>query len=189
MDYIFKEAESLTKKVCSRDPFELLDFIGARVKYSFDYQPDGLQGFATIIKQFKFAVINGHLKDELRRIVAGHEAAHLIIHQEEIMLSPVKALKDFDLFNSPGKLEYQANSFLADFLLSDKDVLDAVAQVDNDYFATARATCVPPHLLAFKLFSMMRRGYAVRPPVDLESCFLKTQKSGGGNNARSSNSP
>ena len=172
MGYIFNEAETIAAKYQTRDPYKLLDSIGAIVKVEYDFDPDGLKGFAAIIKRVMFCVINGHLAEHEQRIVAGHEAAHLILHRKEILLSPAKALQDFDLFNNSGRLEYQANSFLADFLVSDDEVMDVITQSDCDYFANARELNMPPHLLAFKLFSMMHRGYSVRNPIGLSSNFL-----------------
>ena len=124
-----------------------------------------------------FAVINGNLNEHDRRIVAGHEAAHLIIHRTEILNSPAKALKDFNLYDNRGRLEYQANSFLADFLVSDEEVLEALSNEDNDYFANAKELYLPPPLLAFKLHSMVRRDYKVRNPMDLQSGFLGNNRS------------
>ena len=172
MGNIFNEAEYVADKYQTRDPYKLLDAIGAIVKYEYDYQPDGLKGFAAIIKRVMFCVINGNLTEHERRIVAGHEAAHLILHRKEILQSPAKALKDFDLFNNSGRLEHQANSFLADFLVSDIEAMDAIIHAESDYFTTARELNMPPHLLAFKLYSMMHRGYSVRNPVGLDSKFL-----------------
>ena len=172
MGYVFAEAEKAVKLYQTRDPYELLDCIGAIVQFNYDYHPDGLKGFSTILNRVMFAVVNGHLDDYDKRIVAGHEAAHLILHKNEILLSPAKALKDFDLFNNSGQLEYQANSFLADFLVSDEEVLEVLSNEDSDYFANARELYMPPHLLAFKLHSMMKRDYKVRSPIDLHSGFL-----------------
>jgi Zn-dependent peptidase ImmA (M78 family) len=173
VDQLYNVAESLVKKVYSRDPFDLLGYIGARVKYNYEYQPDGLQGYATIIKRIKFAVINGHLNSNYRRIVAGHEAAHLINHQAEILSSPSLALQDFNMFNGSGRLEYQANSFLADFLVSDKEIMELIKSEEHDYFTVANELRLPPALLSFKLYSMIARGHNVRNPVDLNSAFLK----------------
>jgi Zn-dependent peptidase ImmA (M78 family) len=172
MGYEYAEAEKAVKLFQTRDPYELLDCIRAKLRYCYEYEPDGLKGFSTILNRVMFAVVNGHLDEHDRRIVVGHEAAHLILHKNEIMLSPVKALKDFDLFSNSGRLEYQANSFLADFLVSDEDVMDVLSNEDNDYFANARELYMPPHLLAFKLHSMMKRDYKVRNPIDLQSGFL-----------------
>ena len=128
------------------------------------------------MNRVKYAVINGHLDEHEQRIVAGHEAAHLIIHRTEILLSPAKALKDFNIYNNSGRLENQANSFLADFLVSDDDVMEVIAYDDRDFFATARELYIPPPLLGFKLYSMARRGFDVRNPVDLQSGFLGRNK-------------
>lgn len=172
MGYEYEAAMQAAKKHDTRDPFELLKAIGAEVRYFYDFEVDGLKGYSTILNRMMFAVINGNLHEHDRRIVAGHEAAHLILHKNEILLSPVKALKDFNLFDNSGRLEYQANSFLADFLVTDEEVMEALSNEDSDYFASARELYMPPHLLAFKLHSMMKRDYKVRSPIDLKSGFL-----------------
>ena len=172
MDYIYLEAENAVKRFQTRNPYELLDAIGAELRFSYDYEPDGLKGFSAIFNRVMFAVINGHLNEHDRRIVAGHEAAHLILHKIEIMTSPAQALKDFHLYDNSGRLEYQANSFLADFLVSDEELLEAISYEDSDFFVVARELCIPPPLLAFKQNSMMRRDYKLRNPIDLQSKFL-----------------
>jgi Zn-dependent peptidase ImmA (M78 family) len=167
----YEAAEDAVKKFQTRDPYKLLEAIGANLRFDYEYEPDGLKGFSAILNRIKFAVINGHLNEHDRRIVAGHEAAHLILHKAEIMSSPAQTLKDFNLYDNSGRLEYQANNFLANFLVSDEDVMEAISS-DNDFFANARELYIPPPLLAFKLHSMMRRDYKVRNPIDLQSGFL-----------------
>ena len=109
--------------------------------------------YSTIMNRIMFAVINGNLDEQDRRIVAGHEAAHLMLHKTEILSSPAQALRDFNLYDYSGRLEYQANSFLADFLVSDEDMLYTIT-INNDFFANAKELYIPPPLLAFKLHSM-----------------------------------
>jgi len=172
MDYLYAEAERAAKKFHTRDPYDLLDAIGAMTRYCYEYEKDGLKGYSTILNRVMFAVINGHLNEHDRRIVAGHEAAHLILHKNEILFSPAKALKDFNLYDNSGRLEYQANSFLADFLVSDDEVLEVISDEDSDFFINAKQLYIPPPLFAFKLHSMMRRNHKVRNPIDLHSGFL-----------------
>lgn len=172
MGYIYEEAERAAKKYQTRNPYKLLDAIGAKTHYCNDYEPDGLKGFSTILNRVMFAVINSHLNEHDKRIVAGHEAAHLILHKKEILLSPAQALKDFTLFDNSGRLEYEANTFLADFIVSDEDVMDVISNEEHNFFSHAKELYVPPHLLAFKLHSMMRRDYQVKNPVDLQGRFL-----------------
>lgn len=169
---IYNEADGYARRFKTRNPYELLDAIGAITVFSDEYEPDGLKGFSTILGRVMFAVINSKLNEQDRRIVAGHEAAHLILHKREILLSPAKAMKDFNLFDNSGRYEHQANNFLADFLVADDEVMDIIRSNELDYFGTARELCMPPPLLAFKLYSMMQRGFAVRNPVNLTSDFL-----------------
>ena len=174
MDSIYAQVETTIDKYQTRDPLELLGAIGAITRISYDFAPDGLKGFATIQRGTMYAVINGHLNEHEKRIVAGHEAAHLILHRDEIINSPGQAMPDFDLFDNSGRLEHQANRFLADFLVRDDEVLEVIAQSDGDYFCTASLLHMPPALLAFKLHSMIARGFELCLPVDLESGFLGT---------------
>jgi Zn-dependent peptidase ImmA (M78 family) len=173
MDYIYHKAEELARKFDTRDPYELLQCISARLLYFENIKTDELKGYATIIKRQKFVAVNQNLNRHDQRIVAGHEAAHLILHKQEILCSTCKAINDFDMYNDSGRLEYQANLFLANFLVSDAQVLSAIANTEDDYFRTARELYFPPPLLAFKLHGMMRRGLSVRPPIDLNSIFLR----------------
>ena len=170
-DYVYNEVERIIDKYGTRDPFELLDAIGATTKISYKYPSDGLKGYCTILNRTQYVVINGNLDEFDRKVAAGHEAAHLIIHREQIMSSPVRTMRDFNLFDNSGRIEREANFFLADFIISDDDTLDAV-KTGCDYFSAARSLYIPAPLLAFKLYSMMRRGYDVHSPVDPDSKFL-----------------
>ena len=174
MDRIYLEAERAVKKYGTRNPYELLDGMGAILEFSHDYQPDGLKGFAAIINSVMYVVVNGHLGEHDRRIVVGHEAAHLILHKNEILRCPAKAMKDFNLYCETGRLEHQANHFLADFLVSDEQLLDVAYGKNLGYFQVASELYLPPELLAFKLSSMIGRGLPVKQPVGLESDFLRS---------------
>ena len=173
MDYSYFAAEGAARRCDSRSPYDLLDSIKAVTRISHDFASDGLKGFAAIEHSTLYAVINGKLDEYERRIVAGHEAAHLILHRDEILGTPARALQDFCLYTNNGRLEQQANRFLADFLVSDETTLEAISNSESNYFATASSLYLPPELLAFKLYSMMQRGLPVRNPVDLKSNFLK----------------
>ena len=170
MSSVCLEAERIVEKYGTRNPYELLDAIGAVTVLSDAYSSDGLKGYSAILNRIMYAVVNCKLRPEERRIIAGHEASHLIIHKNEIMASPVQMMKDFNIFDNSGRYEREANTFLADFLVSDKDVLEVIS--DRDYLGAARELCLPPHLYAFKLHNMMQRGYKVHSPVNLDSRFL-----------------
>lgn len=71
-----------------------------------------------------------------------------------------------------GKKEREANVFAADFLIQDEDVLKRMKACDSNFFNVAKALRIPAPFFAFKLYSMVERGYAMRMPVDLDSAFL-----------------
>ena len=172
MIYIHQAAENAVKKHATRNPYELLKSMGAVVRFSYGYDPCGLKGFSAIQNKIMFVVINGNLSEAEKRIVAGHEAAHLILHKAEILRTPAKALKDFSIYDNSGRLELEANTFLSDFLLEDNEVMDAISDSSRDFFACASELNVPPQLLGFKLLGMKNRGYDVHLPIPLESGFM-----------------
>ena len=173
MNYIYTAAENMAKKHSTRNPYELLKSMGVTVRFSYGYDPDGLKGFSTIQNKIMFVVINGNLTDSEKKIVAGHEAAHLILHKAEILSSPIKALRDFTIYDNSGRLEYEANTFLSDFLLTDENVMDVISEGSHDFYACASELFIPPQLLGFKLASMMNRGLDVHLPIPLQSDFMK----------------
>ena len=171
MDQIYLQAEKTVQTHGTRDPYEPLECMNVITRFSCEFAEDGLKGFSAIFNRAKYVVINSDLDEWDRKVVAGHEAAHLILHEEEILSGRSKALRDFDLWSTNGRLEYEANQFLADFLVSDERVLSA-ADCYDDYCAIASELYLPQPLLAFKLHSMMCRELPVRSPVDLKSNFL-----------------
>jgi len=176
MEHTYRAAQEAVHRYQTRDPYELLDCIGVVTRVTQAFEADNLKGFAMIEGRTCYAVINGNLNEHDQRIVAGHEAAHLILHKDEIKQSPGMAMRDFQLYPQSNRLERQANQFLADFMVSDGCVMEAVHFRDLDFQQMASTLYLPPELLNFKLFSMMQRGLPVEPVVDLRSDFLR----GGG---------
>jgi len=175
MDYLFRTSQEMVEQYKTRDPYKLLECIGAVTRLTSAFEADDLKGFAMIENRIRYAVINERLNEYEQRIVAGHEAAHLILHEDVILQSPNRVLQDLDIYYNRGRLENEANRFLADFLTSDEEVLRQIKwHKEYDYYGLAKVLYLPPPLLAFKLYSMMQRGLPVRNPVDLRSDFLKS---------------
>jgi len=166
---IFTQAEELQQKYHSRDPFILLDALHIVTMFSDRYSPDGLKGFCTIQNQSKYVVINDHLDEAEQRVVAAHELGHLILHRPDLKIG---AFRDNDIYMATGKKEREANFFAADLLIADEDVIELMKTCDADFFNVAKALLIPSPFFAFKLYSMVQRGFAVRVPVDLDSAFL-----------------
>lgn len=168
-DMIFLQAERLRKKYHTRDPFELLKANNVVVDFTREFGKDGLKGFCTIINRVRYVVINDYLSDEEQRVVAGHEAGHIILHMDDLKIG---AFRDNDIYQAKSTKEREANFFSADFLLSDDEVLDAMLACDANFFTVAHALYIPVPFFAFKLYSMVSRGYTMKMPVELDSTFL-----------------
>ncbi len=121
--------------------------------------------------RLQYVVINQKQPTEEQRVVAGHEAGHLILHSLELKAGA--PMQDFDVYNVTSRLERQANFFAADFLINDDDVLDLMHSHDADFFVVAKELSIPAPFFAFKLYSMVNRGHSMRVPLDLNSTFLK----------------
>ena len=170
--YLHKIADYYANEFDTRCPFELLDAIGAITMFDYDFSPKGLKGLATYMNNFPYAVINGNLSKIKQRLVAGHEAGHLILHKPEIL--QLGAFKDYRVYGDTSKLEYEADIFMVNFLISDKDVLDAIANDhDGNFFTTAAELFMPHQLLAYKLHNMTQRGHHVKSPIDLDMKFFQ----------------
>ena len=168
-DHIFAQAERLRKKYRTRDPYEALEEMNVVIMYSNAFARDGLKGFCTIQNKTKYVVINEHLSEEEQRVVAAHELGHIVVHNTDLKIG---AFKDNDIYMATGKKEREANFFAADFLIADEDVIDLMKTCDANFFNVAKALSIPAPFFAFKLYSMVERGYAMRVPVDLDSAFL-----------------
>ena len=168
--FVYSQAQKYARKLHTNDPFALLDALGAVVIRSDRYRQDGLRGFCTVIGRIRYVVINAKQSVDEQRIVAAHEAGHLILHGERLK---VGTLKDLELYNGTSRLEREANLFAADFLIGDEETVGLIREKDADFFSVAGALRVPPPLFAFKLYSMVSRGFRVSVPMTPESAFLK----------------
>ena len=168
-DHIFAQAEQLRKKYRTRDPFEALEGMNVEIMFTDAFACDGLKGFCTIQNRIKYVVINERLSDEDQRVVAAHELGHLVVHNTDLKIG---TFRDNDIYMATGKKEREANFFAADFLIADEDVIDLMKTCDANFFNVAKSLFIPAPFFAFKLYSMVERGYAMRVPVDLDSTFL-----------------
>lgn len=169
LNTIFAEATRYRKKYNTRDPFELLNALNVNTDFTRAYPKDGLKGYCTILNRIEYARINDYLLMPEKVVVAGHEVAHIILHLKDLKIG---AFQDHDIYNATGKKEREANFFAAEFMLDDEEVLDLMHSCGANFFSVAKALCVPAPFFAFKLYSMVERGYAMRMPVDLDSAFL-----------------
>ena len=163
---IHDAVEALRKKFGTSDPFDLVDALGIHFGYT---NASKLKGYYAVQNRERFIRVNANLRESEQRIVLAHELGHDQRHRE---LARVHPLRDSSLYDMSSKFEHQANLYAAELLIPDQDVLDCIAE-ELDYLAMCRTLSIDPHLMAFKMFSMVQRGYHVNVPQNLDSRFLR----------------
>lgn len=158
--------DALKKKYGTSDPFELIDALGIHFGYTAALR---LKGYYVVQNRERFIRINANLSEQEKRMVAAHELGHDRQHRA---LARIHPLRDVSLYNMNSRYEHQANLFAAELLISDQDVLGCIAE-DIDYLSMCRLFSVDPALMAFKMFSMLQRGYPINMPQNLDSRFLR----------------
>lgn len=167
---IFYEAERHVRKVGSRNPFELLDYLHCKVIFSDRHPADGLKGFCTVQLKTRYAMINANMEENGQSVVGAHEGGHLVIHTSGNKLF---TFREDVLCSNASILEREANLFAVDFLICDDDFMDCVETYGGDIFKTACDLNVPVDFLTFKIHSMMQRGFKLQLPMEMDSTFLK----------------
>ena len=165
--YIVREAQRLRTKYHTCNPFKICKALNITVREDPSFIH--LKGFYCVMNRQRFIIINANLSEHDKHIVCAHELGHDRLHRKMAAASP---LRDFSLYEMSSKPEYQANLFASEILISDNDVLN-LAQSGIDYFSMCRTLSYAPDLVAFKLFSMIQRGYALNLPQNVNSRFLK----------------
>lgn len=166
--YIIDEVERVAGKYGTRDPVALIRGCGAILRYSDRYK--SLKGYYFHSLRSDFIVVNSKLPRAEKRIVAAHEFAHFILHREQAKNGPIH---DTIMFAVNSRMEYEANLFCAELLLTDSEVNAAARETEGDFFTISRWLGVMPELLLFKLHGMNERGSRFVLPLSLNSGFLK----------------
>lgn len=111
---IKEQANQLTVRFNTNDPFEIADYLGIIVSV----RPLGdLNGYILLEKGFSFVSINSSLDDHQRALVCGHEIGHHILHQgfNRIFMDSC-TLSKTDLY------EIEADRFAVDLLYNDDEL-------------------------------------------------------------------
>lgn len=171
--YVFSQVQKYVRKFNTRDPYEILDALNVVTKMSDVYPRKGLKGYCIQLNRTNYVVINEKLPEAEQRVIASHELGHVTVHNKELRCSP---FQDCDIYQATSKMEREANFFGADLLIPDDEVLDLVHSSDADFFNVAKTLCVPCEFFAFKLYSMVERGFSMQMPIGLNSTFLSSKR-------------
>ena len=167
---ISEAVAKLKKKYDERDPFRLCRAMGIILIFqAMGKDPDAVKGFFLESNRIRTITVNSDLPKVIQRIIVAHEICHAEFHRK----SGIHAFHDVGLFDQNGEFEKDANLFAAEYLLEDKEVLDALNQ-DTTFFSAAATLLVPAELLDFKFRVMKWKGYKmVEPPITANSNFLR----------------
>ena len=168
MDYITHLASSLTRKYATRDPYELCDALGIRIR---------LKDLGTDIKAYYFCqsrirniILNFRVSEVIRKILVAHELGHDRLHKEIALL---KGFQEVELFDMAVASEYEANIFAAEVLIGDDELLGLLNNESKSFFDVARELYVPVALLDFKFRVLKHKGYRINAPYIADGSFLK----------------
>jgi len=165
---IFNKANSIVKKLGTRNPFVIADELGIKV-YFHEFQ--NLLGMYRIILRQRSVFLNSNLDHHWRQMVLAHEIGHDIYHRD----LGENGLKEFTLFKSINNAEYTANTFAAHLLLDNDSVLE-YANEGFDPSQIASTLNTETNLVLIKICEMNRMGYNFKIPFQPEKNFLKNIK-------------
>jgi Zn-dependent peptidase ImmA (M78 family) len=168
IDHISRTVAKLCRKYRTRDPYELCNALGVRVR---------LKDLGTEIKAYYFyqsrirnVVLNCRVSETVRNILAAHELGHDRLHKEIAML---KGFQEVELFDMARPAEYEANVFAAELLIADDALLELLNDDNKSFFDVARELYIPAALLDFKFRALKHKGYRIEAPYIANGDFLK----------------
>ena len=166
--YVISVVEELVRKYGTRDPYELCDCLGIRIRRK-DLGKK-LKGFFFYQSRIANIVIDCNVNEVLERILIAHELGHAILHKKIAMM---KGFQEMEVFDSTAIMENEANLFSAELLLDDDEVLEQLKERDGSFFQAAQALYVPAAFLDYKFSAMCEKGLLDRTMDYRRSKYLK----------------
>lgn len=154
---IYNFVNELKRKYKTCNPYEIAEMCGVNVFYD---NLGNVKGLFTIDRRNSFIILNENLSDEMADVVMFHELGHYFLHRKEAALSP---FSENSLYNMRSKFEIEANTFAANYLISDEDITEN-AELGLTTMETAQVLCVPHDIVLIKIKDMNSRGYDLSVP-------------------------
>lgn len=173
IDYISRMANGLVRKYDTRNPFDICNELGIRIRLK-DLGHD-IKAYYFYQSRIRNIVLNQNVSETVRRILVAHELGHDRLHKEIAML---KGFQEIELFDRVTPTEYEANLFAAELLIDDIELLELLNDEDKTFFGVARELYVPADLLDFKFRVLKHKGYRVHVPYIANGDFLKNDIEG-----------
>lgn len=153
-DEIYKKTQTLIKKSCTNNPFQIASDNNIMVRTSTDFKE--LKGLYTIIKRKRIIILNGNLSYEEQKLVCAHEIGHDFMHRD---FARNKVLHEYVLYDMKAKTEYEANMFAADIMISDEDIIELACNCEYSISQIANALNTNADIVGIKISNMNSRGF------------------------------
>lgn len=161
---INKFVEKIRRKSHTDDPYEIAEMCGIEI---IPRKFETLKGMYTVSERNPYIFLNEELDEHMEKVVLFHELGHHFMHRH----SAVATFKEHTLYDMSSKMEVEANTFAANFIISDEDVMqNSCYQFTSEQLASY--LCVPHDLLLIKLGDMNTRGYNFNVCYNPRSDFL-----------------
>lgn len=166
--YVHSTAQNYIRKYPSRDPFAILEDLGVIVRFSSGYK--STLGYTQYILRTYFVVINDALPEEIKRIVAAHELGHVLLHKDKLRQG---AIAPCNLAVCTDQMEYEANLFAAELLLTDDAFLPGSGGDAETLSYICAKQNLPAELVMYKIRALQDRGFLLEFNSSCESGCMK----------------
>ena len=173
MDYIARVAGKLTRRLHTRNPYEICDALGIRIRLK-DLGHD-IKAYYYYQSRIRNIVLNTRVSETIRRILVAHELGHDRLHKDIALL---KGFQEIELFDMTLPAEYEANLFAAELIIDDDVLLALLNDDDKSFFGVARELYIPADLLDFKFRILKHKGYRIEAPYIASGNYLKNDING-----------
>ncbi|MCI5839378.1 MAG: ImmA/IrrE family metallo-endopeptidase [Peptoniphilaceae bacterium] len=167
-NYIKDIADSLVKKVKTRNVKEIADFLNIHIYYNSNLED--LYGFYTVIEKRKAIVVNSNLDRLTQRQVIAHEIGHDRLHSDIVKSNGI--IQEFELMDMRTKPEYEANAFASHILIDDEE-LDLLSKEYNDFEVVSKILGVNINMLMIKVVELNKTGKKYSEMFIPKGDFLK----------------
>ena len=146
-EYIAKRAKKVLRRAGTRDMLQVARELNIHIQFN---HYEELLGMYFVVLRSRFISINEDLENEMLQMVLAHEIGHDQLHRD---IAKHSGLQEFQLFDIPGKCEYEANAFAAHLLL-DTDEVRYYLKQGYDVVQTAQMMNCNANLMLIKVNEM-----------------------------------
>lgn len=132
---ISEKIDVLIRKHDTRNPFELCDNLGIRIRYKD--LGTAMKAYYLYQSRIKNIVLNSRSGRIVQKTLCAHELGHALLHGE---LAAMRGFQELEMFDMTSRTEYEANLFAAELLIDDNELLDLLNDSGKSFFGVAKRT-------------------------------------------------